>query len=205
MKLSEIEVGKEYAVTHRYTSITSNKDLLDISKVTRHDVDKVTLESKDKYNYVKEGALTLLKEEFTLAPKSAKVNIGVLVSITRSTTNGNEKHYSVIRLSNVLHEWSLLEPVWLAKEEEERKQRAIAEQKEAELRKKRDNARAHAERATINLPNTLKKLLGGHLYGNVRVEYSSYSTDPSAEVTLSLRDMERLIERAFDNESEEVA
>jgi hypothetical protein len=63
----------------------------------------------------------------------------------------------------------------------------------------------HAERAQVNLPNTLKKLLGGHLYGNVSVNYSSYSNDPNAEVTLSLRDMERLIERAFDNESEEVA
>ena len=201
MKLSEIEVGKEYAVTHHYTSTVGNKDLLDISKVTRHDVDKVTVESKDKYNYVKEGALTLLKEELKVAPKSATINIGILVSFTRQ----GEKHYSVIRISNVLHEWSLLEPIWVAQEEEERKRRALAEQQEAELRKKRDNARAHAERASINLPNTLKKLLGGHLYGNVKVDYSSYSNDPSAEVTLSLRDMERLIERAFDGESEEVA
>ena len=201
MKLSEIEVGKEYAITHHFTSTTGNKDLLDISKVTRHDVDKATVESKDKYNYVKEGALTLLKEELTVAPKNAKVNIGILVSFTRQ----GEKHYTVVRISNVLHEWNHLEPLWLAKEEEERKLRAIAEQQELELRKKRDNARLHAERAQVNLPNTLKKLLGGHLYGNVTINYSSYSTDPNAEVTLTLKDMERLIERAFDNESEEVA
>ena len=201
MKLSEIEVGKEYAVTHHFTSTTGNRDLLDITKVTRHDVDKVTVESKDKYNYVKEGSLTVIKEELTIAPKSAKVNIGMLVSFTRQ----GEKHYTVVRISNVLHEWNHLEPLWLAQEEEERKRRAIAEQQEVELRKKRDNARLHAERASINLPNTLKKLLGGHLYGNVKVDYSTYSNDPSAEVTLSLKDMERLIERAFDNESEEVA
>jgi hypothetical protein len=201
MKLSEIEVGKEYAVTHHFTSTVGNKDLLDITKVTRHDVDKATVESKDKYNYVKEGSLTVLKEELTVAPKSAKVNIGILVSFTRQ----GEKHYTVVRISNVLHEWNHLEPLWLAKEEEERKLRAIAEQQELELRKKRDNARLHAERAQVNLPNTLKKLLGGHLYGNVTINYSSYSTDPNAEVTLTLKDMERLIERAFDNESEEVA
>jgi hypothetical protein len=201
MKLSEIEVGKEYAITHHFTSTVGNKDLLDITKVTRHDVDKATVESKDKYNYAKEGSLTLLKEELTVAPKSAKVNIGILVSFTRQ----GEKHYTVVRISNVLHEWNHLEPLWLAKEEEERKLRAIAEQQELELRKKRDNARLHAERAQVNLPNTLKKLLGGHLYGNVTINYSSYSTDPNAEVTLTLKDMERLIERAFDNESEEVA
>lgn len=201
MKLSEIEVGKEYAVTHHFTSTVGNKDLLDITKVTRHDVDKATVESKDKYNYVKEGSLTVLKEELTVAPKSAKVNIGILVSFTRQ----GEKHYTVVRISNVLHEWNHLEPLWLAKEEEERKLRAIAEQQELELRKKRDNARLHAERAQVNLPNTLKKLLGGHLYGNVTINYSSYSTEPNAEVTLTLKDMERLIERAFDNESEEVA
>jgi hypothetical protein len=201
MKLSEIEVGKEYAITHHFTSTVGNKDLLDITKVTRHDVDKATVESKDKYNYVKEGSLTVLKEELTVAPKSAKVNIGILVSFTRQ----GEKHYTVVRISNVLHEWNHLEPLWLAKEEEERKLRAIAEQQELELRKKRDNARLHAERAQVNLPNTLKKLLGGHLYGNVTINYSSYSTDPNAEVTLTLKDMERLIERAFDNESEEVA
>ncbi len=200
MKLSEIEVGKEYAVTHHFTSTIGNKDLLDITKVSRHDVDKATVESKDKYNYVKEGSLTLLKEEFTIAPKSAKVNIGLLVSFERQ----GEKHYTVVRISNVLHEWNHLEPIWLAREEEERKARAIAETKELELRKKRDNARLHAERAQVNLPNTLKKLLGGHLYGNVSINYSTYSTDPNAEVTLSLKDMERLIERAFDN-SEEVA
>jgi hypothetical protein len=201
MKLSEIEVGKEYAITHHFTSTVGNKDLLDITKVARHDVDRATVESKDKYNYAKEGSLTLLKEELTVAPKSAKVNVGMLVSFTRQ----GEKHYTVVRISNVLHEWNHLEPLWLAKEEEERKLRAIAEQQELELRKKRDNARLHAERAQVNLPNTLKKLLGGHLYGNVKVDYSTYSNDPSAEVTLSLRDMERLIERAFDNESEEVA
>jgi hypothetical protein len=200
MKLSEIEVGKEYAVTHHFTSTIGNKDLLDITKVSRHDVDKATVESKDKYNYVKEGSLTLLKEEFTVAPKSAKVNIGLLVSFERQ----GEKQYTVVRISNVLHEWNHLEPIWLAREEEERKARAIAETKELELRKKRDNARLHAERAQVNLPNTLKKLLGGHLYGNVSINYSTYSTDPNAEVTLSLKDMERLIERAFDN-SEEVA
>jgi hypothetical protein len=201
MKLSEIEVGKEYAVTHHFTSTVGNKDLLDITKVTRPDVDKATVESKDKYNYVKEGSLTVLKEELTVAPKSAKVNIGILVSFTRQ----GEKHYTVVRISNVLHEWNHLEPLWLAQEEEERKRRAIAEQQEVELRKKRDNARLHAERAQVNLPSTLKKLLGGHLYGNVTINYSTYSNDPSAEVTLSLKDMERLIERAFDNESEEVA
>lgn len=201
MKLSEVHIGKEYAVTPHYVSVTANADFLDITKVTRHEVVKVTIESKDKYLYENEGKSSLLIEEFNLAPKNSRINIGILVSISKV----GEKHYYVIRLSNVLHDWAVLEPIWLAKEEEERKQRALAEQQEVELRKKRDNARAHAERATINLPNTLKKLLGGHLYGNVRVEYSSYSTDPSAEVTLSLRDMERLIERAFDNESEEVA
>jgi hypothetical protein len=201
MKLSEIEVGKEYAVTHHFTSTVGNKDLLDITKVTRHDVDKATVESKDKYNYAKGGSLTVIKEELTVAPKSAKVNIGILVSFTRQ----GEKHYTVVRISNVLHEWNHLEPLWLAKEEEERKLRAIAEQQELELRKKRDNARLHAERAQVNLPSTLKKLLGGHLYGNVTINYSSYSTEPNAEVTLTLKDMERLIERAFDNESEEVA
>lgn len=203
MKLSEIEVGKQYAVCYRFTPTnTSRKELTDINRVERRDVDKVTLESKEKYVYTKEGRGNTDISEFEVAQKKATSNIGVLVS---NIALDGTKTYLVIRLSEVLFDWNVIEPVWLAKEEEQRKQRAIAEQQEAELRKKRDNARAHAERATTNLPNTLKKLLGGHLYGNVSVNYSSYSNDPCAEVTLSLRDMERLIERAFDNESEEVA
>lgn len=202
MKLSEISVGTEYAVIHRFTLINTEKqDLKEVTACRRSDVDKVTLESKAKYIYVGgSNANNTDKSQFVEAPKNASTNIGVLVSFK----GNNETTYLVVRLSEVLHKWAVIEPVWLAQEEEIRKARAHAEAVEEVNRKKRENARLHAERAQKNLPTTLKTLLGGHLYGDVRVEYSTYNTDPSAQVTMSLKDLERIIERAFDN-NEEVA
>jgi hypothetical protein len=200
MKLSALQADTEYAVVIGWTSMNHNPYYNDLNNISRRDVTKATLVSTDKYQYVQDTRYNMSEDKgaFTLAPKNAKSNLGVLL---RATDTGGVVRYFVSRISEVIVEWSALEPVWVAKEEAERLESLKRERLQQELNRKRDNARLHAERAQTNLPNTLKKLLVT-LNGNVEVSYSSYSDNPSPTVTLSLRDIERLIELAFDNQEE---
>lgn len=200
MKLSALQVDTEYAVVLGWTSMHNNPYYKDLATIGRRDVAKAVLVSTDKYEYAGDNRYSHNQDKtvFNLAPKNAKSNIGVLMRITDS--NGVD-FYMVSRLSEIVVEWSVLEPLWVAKEELERQEQLKEKQRQAEINRKRDNARLHAERAQTNLPVTLKKLLVT-LNGNVEVSYSSYSDNPSPTVTISLRDIERLIELAFDNQEE---
>jgi len=200
MKLSALQADTQYAVVMGWTSMHNNHYYNDLKNIGRRDVVQATLVSTDKYQYTNDSRYNMSEDKgaFTLAPKNAKSNLGVLLS---ATDNSGVVRYFVSRLSEVIVEWSVLEPLWLAKEEEERIQQLKQQRLQEELTRKRDNARLHAERAQTNLPNTLKKLLVT-LNGNVEVSYSSYSDNPNPTVTLALRDIERLIELAYDNQEE---
>lgn len=200
MKLSALQVNTEYAVVMGWTYMHNNAYYKDFANIGRRDVVKATLLSTDKYEYTSDNRYQHSTDisAFNPAPKNAKSNLGVLLSATDS--NGTV-FYFVSRLSEVIVEWSVLEPLWVAKEELERQEKLKEQQRQAELNRKRDNARLHAERAQTNLPITLKKLLGT-LNGNIEVNYSTYSDNPSPTVTISLRDIERLIEVAYDNQEE---
>ncbi len=206
MKLSDIQVGKEYAVTQNYQPINNNNYYADIKNITRRDVLRVTVVNKEKHVYRKaqRGVTSTDITEFELAPKNAKTNIGILVLLKNTTTL--EDYYMVVRVSEILVDWSVIEPLWLAIEAEQAKQKRIAEQQEEERQRKINNARLNAERARDNLPNTVKRLLGGTLYGEIRVDFNVYSDNITngAQVYLSLRDMERLLELVYDK-TEEVA
>ena len=202
MKLSALQADTEYAVVIGWTQMHNNAYYKELTNIDRRDVVKATLVSLDKYEYTVDNRYhnSEDKDSFTRAPKNAKTNLGVLF---RATDNSGVVRYFVSRLSEVIVEWSVLEPLWVAKEELQRQEQLKEKQRQEEVQRKRDNARLHAERAQTNLPITLKKVLG-NLYKTVEVNYSSYSDDPSPTVTLSLRDIERLIELAYDN-NEEVA
>jgi hypothetical protein len=200
MKLSELQVDKEYAIATGWTSMHNSPNWWDFKNIDRRDVWKVTLLSLEKYKYTGDSRYTHdeNKEKFEKAPKNAKSNIGVLV---RHTDNQGVVRYIVTRLSEVIVEWSVIEPIWAEQEALKLQEQLKEKQRHEEIQRKRDNARLHAERAQTNLPVTLKKVLG-NLYSNVEVNYSTYSDNPSPTVTLSLRDIERLIELAYDNQEE---
>jgi hypothetical protein len=200
MKLSELQVDTEYAVVIGWTPMHNNPQYKDFTRIDRRDVTKATLVSIDKYEYTVDNRYhnSEDKDSFNRAPKNAKTNLGVLL---RATDTSGVVRYFVSRLSEVIVEWSVLEPLWLAKEELQRQEQLKEKQRQEEVQRIRDNARLHAERAQTNLPITLKKVLG-NLYSNVEVNYSTYSDNPSPTVTLSLRDIERLIELAYDNQEE---
>ena len=192
MKHSELEVGVEYVI---YNSFTYTKRYQsDINNVSKHNVYKAKLVSKDKYFW---NDLRPSKQEsdFNPAPKNATKGIGLLFTI--QDDNG-ETFFYVTRLASVIARFDVIEAIWTAKEAEEKRLQAEREEAERIARAKKKQAQEHAERAKLTLPNTLKSILGGRLFGDVNIEVPYYSDNSHAVVSVSLRDMERLIELVYD-------
>ena len=113
-----------------------------------------------------------------------------------------EPFYYVTRLASVVARYDVIKNVWNAKEAEEKRLRAEQEAQEAIMRAKKKQIQEHAERAKLTMPNTIKSLLGGKLFDEVNIEVPYYSDSAHARVSITLRDMERLIELVYDKKEE---
>ncbi len=196
MKLSELEVGVEYAIYNSFTYTKRNS--VDINNLQNHNVYKATLVSKDKY-YWKDTRPSKEEADFSPAPKKETKGVGLLFTIT----DGNgETFYYVTRLASVVARYEVVQNVWNAREAEEKRLRAEQEAQEAIVRAKKKQIQEHAERARLTMPNTIKSLLGGKLFDDVNIEVPYYSDSAHARVSITLRDMERLIELVYDKKEE---
>jgi len=197
MKLSELEAGVEYAIANSFGY--TKRNAVDINNVAKHNVYKATLVSKDKY-YWKDTRPSLVEADFSPAPKKETKGVGLL--FTLQDDNG-EKFYYVTRLASVIARHAVVELVWTHKELEEKRVRAEQEALEQIARAKKKQVQEHAERARLTMPNTIKSLLGGKLYDEVNIEIPYFTSDnANARVSITLRDMERLIELVYDKKEE---
>jgi hypothetical protein len=196
MKLSELEVGVEYAIYNSFTYTKRNS--IDINNVQKHNVWKAKLVSTDKY-YWKDTRPSKEEADFSPAPKKETKGVGLLFTI--QDDNG-EVFYYVTRLASVVARHDVVQGVWNAREAEEAKRRAEQEAQEAIMRAKKKQIQEHAERAKLTMPNTIKSLLGGKLFDEVNIEVPYYSDSAHARVSITLRDMERLIELVYDKKEE---
>jgi hypothetical protein len=196
MKLSELEVGVEYAIYNSFTYTKRNS--IDINNVQKHNVWKAKLVSTDKY-YWKDSRPSKEEADFSPAPKKEVKGVGLLFTIT---DDNGETFYYVTRLASIVARHDILQGVWNAREAEEAKRRAEQEAQEALMRAKKKQIQEHAERAKLTMPNTIKSLLGGKLFDEVNIEVPYYSDSAHARVSITLRDMERLIELVYDKKEE---
>ena len=197
MKLSELEVGVEYALLNQFTY--TKRYVVDLNTLRDHSVWKATLVSKDKY-YWKDTRPSKEEADFSPAPKKEVKGVGLLFTITDS--NG-ENFYYVARLASVIARHDVVQSAWNAREAEEKRLRAEQEAQEAIVRAKKKQVQEHAERAKLTMPNTIKSILGGKLFDDVNIEVPYYSDSlHSARVSIALRDMERLIELVYDKKEE---
>ena len=196
MKLSELEVGVEYAIYNSFTYTKRNS--IDINNVQKHNVWKAKLVSTDKY-YWKDSRPSKEEADFSPAPKKEVKGVGLLFTIT---DDNGETFYYVTRLASIVARHDVLQGVWNAREAEEAKRRAEQEALEKVAREKKRQAQEHAERAKLTMANTIKSLLAGKLFDEVNIEVPYYSDSNGARITLGLRDMERLIELVYDKKEE---
>jgi hypothetical protein len=196
MKLSELEVGVEYAINNSFTY--TKRNAVDVNNVHKHNVYKAKLVSKDKY-YWRDTRPSKEQTDFNPAPKNETKGVGLLFTI--NDDNG-ETFYYVTRLASVVARFEIGQGVWNAREAEEKRLRAEQEAQEAIVRAKKKQIQEHAERAKLTMPNTIKSLLGGKLFDDVNIEVPYYSDSSHARVSITLRDMERLIELVYDKKEE---
>jgi hypothetical protein len=196
MKLSELEAGVEYAILNSFTY--TKRNAVDISNLQKHNVYKAKLVSKDKY-YWKDTRPSKEEADFSPAPKKEVKGVGLLFTIT---DDNGETFYYVTRVASVVARFDIVQGVWNAREAEEKRLRAEQEALEKIAHAKKKQVQEHAERAKLTMPNTIKSLLGGKLFDEVNIEVPYYSDNANARVSLTLRDMERLIELVYDKKEE---
>lgn len=186
MKLSELNVGTEYAVVPHWTY--SNRDARNPDSVQENDVVKAILLSKEKYVY-DSGNKYSDTNSFELA-EAGNRSVGVIVKAS------DRELYWTTRLSDVVAPHADLEPRWAKekqeredKEREENERRARAEQKANEVRERVRSARN-------SVIATTKELLGEKC--EVSVDTNGYGEQVKAQVTMGLDEYERLIEMAYE-------
>lgn len=188
MKLSELQVGKEYAIVPSWTY--NNKSARDVNSVRENDVVKATLLELTKYEYEPSN-----RRSDTGSFRKAEAgnrSVGVLV---KATDNNGTDFYWTSRLADIVAEWSVLEPAWKAKQSEQEKK----EQEERERREKEqrhvEQIRQEVERSRQSVIDSAKELLGA---GNhVEVTTNGYGLDTHGVVTFTLKEFEALIELAY--------
>lgn len=195
MKLSELSIGETYAVFNDGSRV--RKDIV-LTNIAKRDVWSAKLLSLDKYVW-RDKRPDLVKEDVATLASPLDKHVGLLFEIQ----DDNQKtYYYVARISSVISSINKLEAIWKVEKEAEQAREKIEEEKREAERKRKKLATEHAERSSLTLPNTLKSLLGGKLYADVKIEVPYYSDLPIATVNLSLRDMERLIELIYDKKEE---
>jgi len=187
MKLSELTVGKEYAIVPSWTY--SSRGSREIDNVRENDVVKATLVELTKYEY--EPSQRKHEPTFTKAQQGNR-SVGVLV---KATDNGGTDFYWTSRLADIVAEWSVLEPKWKAKQSEQ-------EKREIEEKERRLLERAHIERIAQEIErsrqsiiDSAKELLGSN--NNVEVTQNGYGIEAYGVVTFSIKEFEQLIELAY--------
>ena len=187
MKLSELTIGKEYAVVPSWTY--NNKSARSADTVRENDVVKATLVELTKYEY--EPSQRKHSPTFTKASAGNR-SVGVLV---KGIANDGAEFYWTSRLADIIAEWATLEPKWKAKQSEQ-------EKKELEENLRREKERRHVEqiqqeveRSRISIMDSAKELLGSN--NKVEVTTSGYGSEAHGVVTFSITEFEKLIELAY--------
>jgi hypothetical protein len=187
MKLSEIKLNGEYAIVPSWTY--NNKSARDVNTVRENDVVKASIVSLDKYEY--EPSQRKDSPSFTKA-QSGNRSVGIIV---KATDNNGKEYYWTSRLADVIAEWSVLEPKWNSVKDKEEKERQAKMEEQRKERELRNQVEAEVERSRNSIIATSKDLLGENT--TVEVTTSGYNLDYKATVNLSLKEFELLIEMAF--------
>jgi len=192
MKLSEIQLGKEYAIVPSWTY--NQASARDIDKVRENDVVKATVTSLEKYEY-EPSQRRNDSTGFTKA-QSGNRSVGILV---KATDNSGTDFYWTSRLADVVAEVSVLEPKWNAKksaEEEANRKRIEQQNLENEHHRKVEE---ELERSRHSIISSSKELLGEQT--SVDVSNYGYGLERKVVVNVSLREFEQLLELAYEGKA----
>lgn len=188
MKLSELNVGTEYAVVPSWKY--SSRNSRDLNNVDESDVVKATLVELTKYNY--EPSQRRQDPAGFSKASAGERSVGVLV---KATDNSGGEFYWTSRLADILAEYATLEPKWATKKaEQEKREREENERRERE-RLIAEQVQQEVARSRNSILDSAKELLGSS--HSVEVNTNGYGADLKGVVTFTLKDFEKLIELAY--------
>ena len=188
MKLSELNVGKKYAVVPSWTY--NNKSARDVSRVSKDDVIEAELISKDKYEY-EPSYRKSSASDFTKAQDGNR-SVGVIVKGVDN--NGNDVYWTT-RLADIVAVYSDLTPRWDKEKAEQDERERETNEKRDKVQKHRDKVYAEVERSRNSVIATCKELLGDNT--KVSVDTNGYELEMQGVVTISLTEFEKLIEMSY--------
>ena len=188
MKLSELEVGKKYAVVPSWTY--NNKSARDVSRVNKDDVIEAELISKDKYEYEPSNR----KSDLSGFNKAQDGNRSVGVIVKGVDNNGTDVYWTT-RLADIVAVYSDLTPRWDKEQAEAVERDREMNEKRERVQKHKEQVQAEVERSRNSVINTCKDLLGAGV--KVNVDTTGYELDMHGVVTISLAEFERLVEMSY--------
>ena len=189
MKLSELEVGKKYAVVPSWTY--NNKSARDVDRVRKDDVIEAELISKDKYEYEP----SYRKQSPTDFTKAKEGNRSVGVVVKAVDNNGNDVYWTT-RLADIVAVYSDLTPKWDKEQAEADERDREQNEKRERIQKHREKVYAQIERSRNSVISTCKDLLGDKV--SVSVDTTGYELDMQGVVTISLDEFEKLVEMSYN-------
>lgn len=189
MKLSELQIGTDYAVVPSWTY--SSRGARDVNNVRENDVVRATLVSKDKYEYEashrKDDPANFRKAD------SGNRSVGVIV---KATDNHGKDYYWTSRLADIVAPYADLEPRWAQKKSEEELREAEERAKRAKVQEIQTRVMNRVAQSKTSVASSCKELLGDKC--EAKVDTDGYQENIKAVVTITLDEFERLIELAYE-------
>ena len=192
MKLSELVIGKKYAVVPSWSyGGAQSRDPLTTKE---GDVIESELLSLEKYEY-EVSKRSHNQADFKKA-EAGNRSVGVLVG--GLDDNGNTQYWTA-RLADIVALWTDLTPRW----EEEKTEEARKYKEEVDRQKRiqdlRDRINREVERVGASVKTTVGELLKKPQY--VTIDTTGYGEEYRATVGLDLSDFELLVELAYEGKS----
>lgn len=189
MKLSELNIGTEYAVVPSWNYHSTSRKSRDPLQIREDDVVKATLISKDKYNYEPSHPKTD-SANFTLAD-SGERSVGVLF---KGVDNSGQDVYWTSRLADIIAEWSQLEPRWNSEKQAQAEQERIERERYEKEQRHVEQVKQEVERCRVSVAETVRELIGNS--ADVSVETNGWRSEMKGVVTLGLKEFQQLVELA---------
>jgi hypothetical protein len=191
MKLSELQVGTEYAIFPAWEY--NSKNSRDVNTVRESDVLKATVLELTKFEY-DPNSRTQDRTQFKKAPEGHR-SVGVLV--TAKDKNGNDFYWTA-RLADILIEWATLEPLWANRNQAEQEARRIEEEKRRKVRELQARVQEEVARSKTSILTSLSELVGN---AEVSVDTTGYEESYKGVVTVGIKEFERLLELAYEGKA----
>ncbi|NBT46621.1 MAG: hypothetical protein EBT07_02210 [Actinobacteria bacterium] len=203
MKRIDLIAGTTYSVLASWQS--HGKSDRDPQKIKRNSGRKAILQSVTKYKYDQVSGYRYGTIDSFVEAEETDRSIGFIVWCE------DIQCFWLARAQEIIAPWDELEERWAVQEAEEAQRRAVQDEENAKRREeevrlqkdrqvKEDAEKAYLDSFSESIKQSILTLLGGRcgLIESELLYYFGEKREPKARVSLNLKDLERLVEKAME-------